>query len=43
MNGKSGKRRALKLLVIGALLGAGALYGTHWSLRATSTIGFCVS
>jgi len=39
----SGKRRGLKLLVVGILLGAGALYGAHWSLRATSTTGFCVS
>lgn len=39
----SGKRRGLKLLLVGILLGAGALYGAHWSLRATSTTGFCVS
>ena len=37
------KRRGLKILVVGILLGAGALYGAHWSLRATSTTGFCVS
>ena len=37
------KRKVFGFLFTGALLGAAALYATHWGMRATSTTGFCVS
>ncbi|WNK20819.1 NapC/NirT family cytochrome c [Halomonas piscis] len=47
MTEKKRRRKSLAwgagLLVIGACIGAAALYGTQWSLKATSTNEFCVS
>jgi len=37
------KRKVFGFLFTGALLGAAALYATHWGMRATSTTEFCVS
>ena len=37
------KRKVFGFLFTGALLGAAALYATHWSMKATSTTAFCVS